>query len=84
MSYKLQKILTIECYRAIDIYEFARLSLHTDQTLRDVEIKSSKSFSYRRIVDTSVFASSNESILISESKVTLSRATAVIKSTLRQ
>jgi hypothetical protein len=37
MSYELQKMLTIECYRATDIDEFARLCLHIDQILRDVE-----------------------------------------------
>jgi hypothetical protein len=33
-------MLAIETYKAIDLYEFFRLCLHIDQTLRDVENKS--------------------------------------------
>jgi hypothetical protein len=84
MNYELQKILAIECYRAIDIYEFTRLCLHIDQTLQDVEIKSSRDYNYRRITDASVFAFSSESVLTLKSRVTSLRATTTINSTLRQ
>jgi hypothetical protein len=38
-------MLAVETYKTIDLYDFFRLCLHIDQTLRDVE---NKSRSYRR------------------------------------
>jgi hypothetical protein len=40
MFYELQKTLTIESYKTIDIYEFAKMYHYTNQTLRDVNNKS--------------------------------------------
>ena len=48
MSWKLQKQLTVEIYKVIDLYEFARLCMHIDQILRDVKAKSR---AYRRNLD---------------------------------
>ncbi len=39
MSFELQKILTFDIYKTIDLYEFARLCQFIDQTLRDVNTK---------------------------------------------
>jgi hypothetical protein len=78
MSYELQKMLTIECYRATNIYKFARLCLHIDQILRDVESKSLKNADYRRIADATIFSSASESEFAS------STATDTTKLTIRQ
>jgi hypothetical protein len=40
MSYELQKTLTIESYKAIDLHEFAKMCRYTNQILRDVNNKS--------------------------------------------
>jgi hypothetical protein len=42
MSFDLQRILTSEAYKATDLHEFARLCQFTDQTLRNVESKSTR------------------------------------------
>jgi hypothetical protein len=76
MSYELQKVLIMKCYRVTDIYKFARLCLHIDQILRDIEIKSSKNSDYRR---TAAIASISES-----TSATFSESIEVIKSTIRQ
>ena len=39
MNFGLQKMLAVEAYKATDLYEFARLCMHTDQTIREVETK---------------------------------------------
>jgi hypothetical protein len=39
MFWNLQKILTFNIYKTIDLYEFARLCQFIDQTLRDVNTK---------------------------------------------
>jgi hypothetical protein len=39
MSYELQKTLTIESYKTIDLHEFAKMCRYTNQTLRDVNNK---------------------------------------------
>jgi hypothetical protein len=39
MFYELQKSLASETYRAIDLYEFAKLCQFIDQTLREVDVK---------------------------------------------
>jgi hypothetical protein len=39
MSWDLQKTLTSDIYKAIDLYEFVRFCQFTDQTLRDVDNK---------------------------------------------
>jgi hypothetical protein len=78
MSYKLQKMLTIKCYRAIDIYEFARLCLHIDQILRDVESKSLENADYRRIADAIILS------FVNKSEFESSTATDTTKSTICQ
>ncbi len=40
MFYELQKTLTIESYKTIDLHEFAKMCRYTDQILRDVNNKS--------------------------------------------
>jgi hypothetical protein len=39
MSYELQKTLTIELYKTIDLHEFVKMCKYTNQTLRDVNNK---------------------------------------------
>ncbi len=39
MSYELQKTLTIESYKTIDLHEFVKMCRYTNQTLRDVNNK---------------------------------------------
>ncbi len=39
MFYELQKSLTSKSYKAIDLYEFAKLCQFIDQILRDVNVK---------------------------------------------
>ncbi len=39
MFWDLQKILTFDIYKKIDLYKFARLCQFIDQTLRDVDTK---------------------------------------------
>ncbi len=38
--YELQKTLTIESYKAIDLHEFAKMCRYTNQILRDINNKS--------------------------------------------
>jgi hypothetical protein len=71
-------MLTIKCYRATDIYKFARLCLHIDQILREIESKSLKNADYRRIANSTIFSSVNEL------KFASSTAINTIKSTIRQ
>jgi hypothetical protein len=40
MSYELQKVLTIESYKATDLHEFVKMCRYTNQILRDVNNKS--------------------------------------------
>jgi hypothetical protein len=40
MFYELQRTLTIESYKTIDLHEFAKMCRYTDQILRDVNNKS--------------------------------------------
>jgi hypothetical protein len=40
MSYELQKVLTIELYKATDFHEFVKMCRYTNQILRDVNNKS--------------------------------------------
>jgi hypothetical protein len=40
MFYELQKTLTIEFYKAIDLHEFVKMCRYTNQTLRNVNNKS--------------------------------------------
>jgi hypothetical protein len=76
ISYELQTILIVKCYRVTDIYEFVRLCLYIDQILRDVEIKSSRNFNYRRIA---AIASISES-----ASIIFLKSIEIIKSTIRQ
>lgn len=46
MSFDLQKTLASDVYKATDLHEFARLCQFTDQTLRDVESKSTRGRGY--------------------------------------
>ncbi len=39
MSFELQKVLTFDIYKTIDLYEFTRLCQFVDQTLRDMNTK---------------------------------------------
>jgi hypothetical protein len=39
MSYKLQKVLVIESYKATDLHEFVKMYSNTNQTLKDVNNK---------------------------------------------
>jgi hypothetical protein len=58
MSYELQKALTIESYKAIDLHEFVKMCRYTNQTLRNVNNK------FRNIKDDFANEAEREEIIV--------------------